>query len=249
MSDDEVNSSRSTGKAPPFIEVRRSNQRGQADYGRLKTRYTFSFAGYFDPDYVRFGSLRAINEIWIAPGMGFDTHPHNDMEIITYILSGSLEHRDSIGNAGVIHAGEVQRITAGTGIEHSEFSPSNIMPTELLQIWIYPAEKGLPPEYEQRRFPDEAKVNRLCPIATPDGRDGSLKIHQSTELFASKLEQERELKHILTEGHRAWLQLISGRLVLNDAHLYRGDGAAIDGGGELTIRAVTDAHFLLFDMG
>lgn len=231
-----------------MITVRKSAERGHFDHGWLDTYHTFSFADYHDPDHLHFRSLRVINEDRVAPGGGFGTHPHRDMEIITYLLSGALEHRDSMGNGEVLRTGEVQRMTAGTGILHSEFNPSSIEPVHLLQIWIMPDKKRLEPSYEQRAYPPETLRGRLRLVASPDGRDESVLIHQDALLYASILESGEKLQHSLQPGRFGWLQVARGELELNGTALQAGDGAAIGDETSLEIAASAPAEFLLFDL-
>ena len=231
-----------------MIEIFESETRGSADHGWLRARHTFSFADYFDPERVSFGALRVINEDRIAPGKGFGTHPHRDMEIITYVIDGAIEHKDSMGNGTIITAGEVQRMTAGTGVAHSEFNPSNDSELHLLQIWIIPERNGLQPGYEQIRFPREDKLNRLRLIGSRDGRDGSITIHQDVDLFGSVLEKGRSVKHVVPTGRKIFVQLIKGNIDVNGQPLAAGDGAKIKDVNGLTISASSEAEFLVFDM-
>ncbi len=231
-----------------MIDVIRSDTRGYADHGWLKARHTFSFADYYDPQRVQFGNLRVINEDRVAPGKGFGTHPHRDMEIITYIIDGAVEHKDSMGNGSVIPAGDVQRMTAGTGVLHSEFNPSNDEELHLLQIWILPENNGLEPGYEQAHFAREDKLNRLRLIVSRDGRDDSLTIHQDVNLFASVLEKDRTVTHEADAGRKLFVQVVRGELDVNGQPLAAGDGARLEGERRLTISAANDAELLLFDM-
>ena len=231
-----------------MIEVIPSATRGSADHGWLKAKHTFSFAGYYDPERVHFGTLRVINEDRIAPGQGFGTHPHNDMEIVTYIISGAIAHRDSMGNGTVIRAGEVQRMTAGTGVQHSEFNASDEEELHLLQIWIFPEEKGLEPGYEQTLFPRETKRNRLCLIGSRDGRDGSLTIHQDVDLYASVLEKGHEVTLAGVGQRRIFVQVVCGDIEVNGERLAAGDGLKLRHQDALTVRADSEAEFLLFSL-
>jgi len=231
-----------------MITVRKSQERGAANHGWLDTKHSFSFAHYYDPTHMGFGPLRVINEDRIIPGAGFPTHGHEDMEIVTYVIDGALEHKDSMGNGSIIQPGDVQRMTAGTGVQHSEFNASDNASVHLLQIWILPNKDGLQPSYEQITFPDETKRGRLRLIGSQDGRDGSVTIHQSVDLFASKLETGSELEHNLENGP-AWLQLISGSLTVNDVSLTAGDGAGVTEEQRLRISTTQDAEFLLFHFG
>jgi quercetin 2,3-dioxygenase len=231
-----------------MITVRKSGQRGHFDHGWLNTYHTFSFAGYYDPDQMGQRTLRVINEDRIQPGEGFGTHPHRDMEILSYVVSGALQHRDSMGNGSVITPGEVQRMSAGTGVTHSEFNPSDAEPGHFLQIWILPERKGLTPGYEQRAFSDEEKRDRLRLIASRDGRDGSVTIHQDASVYAAFLTQGRAVTHAFGSGRGGWLQVVKGSVTLKGIALTAGDGAAIEGETELEITAVKDSEFLLFDL-
>ena len=231
-----------------MFDIIRSDTRGGADHGWLKAKHTFSFAEYRDPERVHFGRLRVINEDRIAPGQGFDTHPHKDMEIVTYIISGAIEHKDSMGNGTVITAGEVQRMTAGTGVLHSEFNHSDSEELHLLQIWIFPEEKNLEPGYEQTLFAREDKLNRLKLIGSRDGRDGSVTIHQDVDLYASVLEQGSEVNLENVANRRVFVQVVSGELELNGQDLSAGDGVQIRDAPEVRATAKSETEFLLFNM-
>jgi hypothetical protein len=231
-----------------MITRRPSAERGHADHGWLDTYYTFSFADYYDPRYTGFRDLLVINEDRVQPGRGFPRHSHRDMEILTYVVEGAVEHRDSMGNHGVIAAGDVQRMSAGTGVTHSEVNPSPTDPLHLLQIWILPARVGLPPGYEQRAFPDAEKRGRLRLIAGRDGQDGALTIHQDARVYAGLLKADQPLKHRLGPDRHAWLQVIRGALNLNGTRLEAGDGAAVSGEPALEIVPVEESHVLLFDL-
>ena len=231
-----------------MFDVIRSATRGAADHGWLKARHTFSFAEYHDPERVHFGTLRVINEDRIAPARGFDTHPHRDMEIVTYVINGAIEHKDSMGNGTVIRAGEVQRMTAGTGVLHSEFNHSEEEELHLLQIWIFPEEKNLEPGYEQTLFPRETKLNQLCLIGSRDGRDGSLTIHQDVDLYASVLEAGENVSLDDTADRRVFVQVVSGNVELNGASLEAGDGIRIRDAAAITVTATTESEFLLFNL-
>lgn len=232
-----------------MIEVIASETRGSADHGWLKAKHTFSFADYQNPQRVRFGPLRVINEDRIAPGQGFPTHSHQDMEIITYPIAGAIEHKDDIGNGTVIVAGEVQRMTAGTGVQHSEFNHSQEDELHLLQIWIFPEEKNLEPGYEQAAFSREEKLNQLRLIASRDGRGRSVTVHQKVDLYASILEPGKELVHDIAESHKVFVQVIVGELTLNGEDVAAGDGVQISDEDRLLISAKTEAELLVFDMG
>jgi redox-sensitive bicupin YhaK (pirin superfamily) len=231
-----------------MIDIIKSETRGTADHGWLKARHTFSFADYYDPKRVHFGNLRVINEDRIAPGQGFGRHPHNDMEIVTYIISGAIEHKDSMGNGTVITAGEVQRMTAGTGVSHSEFNHSQDDELHLLQIWIFPEAKNLEPGYEQTLFPRDEKLNRLRLIGSRDGRDGSLTIHQDVDLYASVLESGAQVSLDGVANRRVFVQVISGSLDVNGEKLVAGDGAQIRQEEFVSLVAAAESEFLLFDM-
>ena len=231
-----------------MITIRRSKERGHANHGWLDTNFTFSFADYHDPEFMGFRDLRVINEDRIEPAQGFPTHGHRDMEIITYVISGELSHRDSMGNGETIHPNEVQRMTAGTGVLHSEYS-SPTDRTHLLQIWILPEKRNLLPGYEQKIFAPEDKQGTLKLIASRGGDDGSIHINQDVRLFASVLKGGEKVRHGLEEGRHAWLQLISGSLDVNGQRLEAGDGAAISEEKVLEIKALSDnSEFLLFDL-
>jgi len=220
-----------------MITIRKSEERGHFDFGWLDTYHTFSFDQYFDPAHSHFHSLRVINEDRVAAGKGFPTHSHRDMEIITYILSGSLEHRDSMGNGSVIRPGDVQRMSAGTGVSHSEFNPSPGEACHLLQIWIMPNLKKLTPSYEQKFFSEDERRQKLCLIASADGGDGAVTIHQDARVYASLLDAGRSITHQLDYSRSAWLQMARGNLDLNGNNLSQGDGAAITSESQLSISA------------
>ncbi|HET6399950.1 MAG TPA: pirin family protein [Candidatus Kapabacteria bacterium] len=233
-----------------MLTKRPSNERGHFDHGWLDTYHTFSFADYYDPAHTHFRSLRVINEDRVAPGKGFGMHPHRDMEIITYLLSGALKHEDSMGNSGIISAGDVQRMTAGTGVVHSEFNSSPKEPVHLLQIWIMPARAGLHPSYEQRTFHDQDKHNTLCRIASHDGRNDSLMIHQDVTLYASIVSDGAEITHHFIEGRAGFLQVVRGSIVVNEIPLAHGDSLALEDESEVRIVAPEngEAEFLMFDV-
>ena len=232
-----------------MIEIRRSEERGHAQHGWLDSRFSFSFAEYYDPAHMGFRSLRVINDDRVAGHAGFGMHPHRDMEIITYMLEGSLAHKDSMGNGATIRPGEVQRMTAGTGIRHSEFNPGDET-AHLLQIWLLPREHGLTPSYDQKYFPGEAKAGKLALIASPDGRDGSMRIEQDASLFAAWLTPGESVRHEVTPGRYAWLQVARGAVKLGDQLLNEGDGAAVSEEAALEIHGASEdgAEFLLFDL-
>ena len=231
-----------------MITIRKSEDRGHFDLGWLDTYHTFSFDQYYDAAHVHFRSLRVINEDRVQPAHGFPTHSHRDMEIITYILSGELEHRDSMGNGSVIRPGDVQRMTAGTGVSHSEFNPSDAEPVHLLQIWILPQSHGLAPSYEEKHFSDEERSGRLRLIASNNGRDGSVMIHQDAAVYATILDAGETVVRAMTDDRYAWLQVARGTIRLNDRELKQGDGAAVSQESELAITAHDQAELLLFDL-
>jgi redox-sensitive bicupin YhaK (pirin superfamily) len=229
------------------ITIRKSEERGQADYGWLKTFHTFSFASYFDPNHTKFRSLRVLNEDWIRGGEGFGTHPHENMEIITYIIEGELEHKDSMGHGSIIRKGELQRMTAGTGVTHSEFNPSG-KDTHLLQIWISPERSGLEPSYEQRDFSSLRKPNTLTLLASQCGKLNSLTVHQDVEVYGGFLDKGKQTEYPVAMDRHAWIQMIQGAIVVNGVDLEAGDGAAIEEEKLITIAATEAAEFLLFDL-
>ncbi|MDW8201740.1 MAG: pirin family protein, partial [Cyanobacteriota bacterium SKYGB_h_bin112] len=210
-----------------MITIRSAHDRGVANFGWLDSRHTFSFGNYYDPNHMGFATLRVINEDKVAPGQGFDTHGHRDMEIISYVLAGRLEHKDSIGTGSVIRPGDVQRMSAGTGILHSEFNASQTEPVHFLQIWILPEQRGIQPGYEQKTFTDEEKQGQLRLVGSRDGRDGSITIHQDVNLYASLLTDRDTIVYPLPTGRVAWLQVVRGAVRLNGQLLSAGDGAAI----------------------
>lgn len=231
-----------------MIAVRRGEERGRAEFDWLDSRHSFSFGHYHDPAHMGFRSLRVINEDRVAPGGGFAKHGHADMEIISYVLAGALEHRDSLGTGAVIRPGEVQRMTAGTGILHSEFNASKIEPVHFLQIWILPERKGLAPGYEQRSYPAAERQNRLRLVAARDGRDGSVTVHQDVSLYAVLLAPDQRVEHRLADGRRGWLQVARGAVEASGVRLSAGDGAAIAEEPAVAIRGMEDAEILLFDL-
>jgi redox-sensitive bicupin YhaK (pirin superfamily) len=231
-----------------MIKIRRSEDRGHGNYGWLDTHYTFSFNTYYDERFMGFRDLRVINEDYIEPKQGFPTHGHRDMEIITYMISGDLSHKDSMGNGTTIRPNEVQRMTAGTGVRHSEYS-SETDKTHLLQIWILPEEDNLTPGYEQTYFAPEDKKGKLKLVASRAGTDGSVMIHQDVSLYSSILSADKEISHELAENRHAWIQVVKGSLEINDEFLNASDGAAISEETTLKIRALEDeTEFLLFDL-
>ena len=234
---------------PSNIKVRASKERGHADHGWLDTYHTFSFADYYDPSQMGFRTLRVINEDRVAPGRGFDTHPHRDMEIITIVLAGALAHKDSMGTSSVIRPGEVQRMSAGTGVKHSEFNHSAQEPVHLYQIWILPSQKGSTPSYEQKSFPVAEKKNNLRLVASQDGREGSVTVHQDVTLYDCALDKGKEVTHQLKKGRGAWVQVKNGQIKINDVLLKEGDGAAVEDEPLLRFAAQKGSEFLLFDLG
>lgn len=231
-----------------MIVIRPSNERGAADFGWLAAKYTFSFADYQDPAHMGFRSLRVINEDWVKPGQGFKTHGHSDMEIITYVLSGAIAHKDSLGNGSTIRPGDVQRMSAGTGIRHSEFNPSDTEPEHHLQIWLLPERKGITPGYEQKIFPIAANPDRLFLVASRLGREGSVTIHQDVDLYAAIVSPGGKLAASLAPGRHAWVQVAKGALALNGVALEAGDGAALSDETAIDIRSPAGGEFLLFDL-
>ena len=231
-----------------MIQVRKAAERGHADHGWLNTYYTFSFADYYDPRQMGFRALRVMNEDRVQPGQGFGMHGHRDMEIVTYVLSGSLQHKDSMGNGSAIRAGELQRMTAGTGVRHSEFNDSSAEPVHLYQIWLLPERNGLKPEYEQRQFSEADKQGRFRLVASPEGKDGSLTIHQDARLYLANVEEGTALNHALQSGRHAWLQVLRGRVTLNGQTLSAGDGAAISEERGLEVAGQQDSELMLFDL-
>jgi len=231
-----------------MITIRRSHERGHFDHGWLNTYHTFSFDQYYDPRYIGFRNLRVINEDFVAAGRGFPKHGHRDMEIITYILEGALKHEDSMGNGSVIRPGDVQRMTAGTGVRHSEQNASDSERVHLLQIWIVPHTVGLEPGYEQKAFSEDERRGQLRLIASEDGREGAVQVHQDVGLFASILPAGDEVEHRMDQQRYAWLQVARGTVDVNDERANQGDGVVAIGEASLRIRAAEDAEVLLFDL-
>jgi hypothetical protein len=229
-------------------EIRRSNERGFADHGWLKSFHTFSFADYFDPNHVEFGPLRVINEDRVQAGAGFGTHSHRDMEIVSYVLSGQLAHKDSLGNGSVIEPGDVQRMTAGTGVQHSEFNPSTDEPVHFLQIWIQPAERNLAPGYEEKRFSAQEKRGRLRLIVSPDHAEGSLTIHQDAKIYAGLFNGEERAELEVPDGRRIYLHVARGAIAANGTALDAGDALRITDGEVLRLSEGRDAEVLVFDL-
>ena len=231
-----------------MITIRKSKDRGHFDHGWLDTYHTFSFGSYYDPKNMGFRSLRVINDDTVAPGRGFGSHPHDNMEIITYILSGALAHKDSMGHEQKITPGEVQHMSAGTGIMHSEFNPSPTDPVHLYQIWIEPDKENVKPRYSQTRFAPESRLNTLKLVASPDGADGSIPINSATRLFASTLEKGKSVAHSLADGRHAWVQVLRGKAKVGGQALDTGDGAAISGEKQVPVSTDEGAEILLFDL-
>lgn len=241
-------------RADDFLEglmltIRRAEQRGRTSFDWLDSRHTFSFGRYYDPAHTSFGPLRVINDDRVAGGGGFATHPHSEMEIVSYVLEGALAHKDSLGTGSVIRPGDVQRMSAGTGIRHSEFNASQTAPVHFLQIWIIPESHGLEPSYEQRTFAPEEKRGRLRLVGSRDGRDGSVTIHQDVDLYATLLGEGDSVRHELKSGRNAWVQVASGTASLNGVQLHPGDGVAVEKRGSLDLAGISpDAEILLFDL-
>lgn len=231
-----------------MITLRRAHERGHANHGWLDTYHTFSFADYFDPRHMGFSVLRVINDDTVAPGMGFGTHPHADMEIVSVVLEGALSHRDSMGNSSVIRPGEVQRMSAGTGVRHSEFNPSSDEPVHFFQIWILPDRKGLPPGYEQKAFREAEKRGKLRLVASADGRDGSVTIHQDASLYQALVTAGESLTQALTAARKYYLHVARGSVVLNGERMAAGDGAQLVDETELRLESQDSGEVLLFDL-
>lgn len=231
-----------------MIQIRKSDERGHFDHGWLKTYHSFSFAAYHDPEFMGFSALRVINEDFVAPGQGFGTHGHRDMEIVTYVLEGALAHKDSMGTGSQIRPGEVQRMSAGRGVLHSEFNGSNDKDVHLLQIWILPEQRGIQPSYEQKMFGEQDKLNRLRVVAAKDARDGAVKLHQDAAIYASVLEEGQRLEHRADPKRSYWVQVARGAIELNGKTLVAGDGAAIREESLLRFRGEKKSEFLLFDL-
>ncbi len=232
-----------------MTRVRKSNDRGHANFGWLDSRHTFSFGQYHDPAHMGFGALRVINDDRVAAGAGFGTHPHANMEIVTYVLDGALEHKDSLGNGSVIHAGDIQSMSAGTGITHSEFNASKTDAVHFLQIWIVPNQKGVTPHYQQKAFPALSHPNALQLVGSSTGRDGSLAIHADVEMFIARMAPGDKVAFDVNAGRQAWLQVARGAATLNGQALGAGDGAAITAAGSMTIAASDPAtEILVFDL-
>ncbi len=232
-----------------MLTVRRAEDRGAAEFGWLDSRHSFSFGDYYDPAHMGFGPLRVINEDRVRPSAGFPTHGHRDMEIITYVIDGALEHQDSTGTGSVIRPGDLQRMSAGTGIRHSEYNASAADPVHFLQIWVIPERLNLAPGYEQKTFPEDTRRNTLRLIGSPDGRDGSITIHQDVDLYASLLAKDESVRHATKPERKIWVQVARGQITVNGTEAAAGDGVALDGIDEVVVTAASEADFLLFDMG
>ncbi len=231
-----------------MIKLRKSEERGYADHGWLKSYHTFSFAGYYDPDHMGFRALRVMNEDRVAPGQGFGTHPHHDMEIVSYVLDGELEHQDSMGHGKVLRPGEFQRISAGSGISHSEFNPSNQKPTHFYQIWLIPEQKGIEPSYEQKAFDAADRTDQFQLVASREGEAGSLTIHQDARIFLADLTGSKELTYQLPSSRHAWLQVLRGNLTVNGQPLKTSDAAVISNESHLVFGTDNSAEIMLFDL-
>jgi redox-sensitive bicupin YhaK (pirin superfamily) len=231
-----------------MFQVRKAADRGHFNHGWLDTYHTFSFGDYHDPDYMGFRALRVINEDRVAAGTGFGMHGHRDMEIVTYVLSGALEHKDSMGNGETLRPGELQRMSAGSGIRHSEFNPSGSDPVHLYQIWLLPRTKGIEPSYEQKAFPASARNGKWQLVASPDGADGSLKIHQAAQIFLATLQAGDSVSHGLASGRHAWLQVLRGNVEVNGTRLATSDAVAVSDEPQLTVAGTEPAEVMLFDL-
>ena len=232
-----------------MISIRHAAERGIANFGWLESRHTFSFGEYHDPKHMGFGPLRVINEDRVSPGQGFGTHGHKDMEIISYVLEGALEHKDSIGTGSVIRPGDVQVMSAGTGIRHSEFNHSKTDPVHFLQIWVIPAREGIAPRYEQKTFSDVDKRGKLRLVGSSNGSDGSVVVHQDVKIFAALLNSGEEVTYALPSGRKGWLQMVRGAVAMNGHELDAGDGAAVTAEPEITVTAKADGtELLVFDL-
>ena len=231
-----------------MIQIRQANERGYTNHGWLESRHTFSFANYYAPAHMGFSHLRVINDDKVAPGAGFPTHGHRNMEIISYVLEGALEHKDNMGNGSIIRPGEVQRMSAGTGITHSEYNASDTESVRFLQIWIIPSKRGISPGYEQQQFADSEVHGKLRLVASADGRDGSVLIHQDTTVYASKLTKGEVVEHVIANGRKAWVQVATGNVTVNGHSLSQGDGAAISQENSITLTTEQEAEVLVFDL-
>ncbi|HTQ97668.1 MAG TPA: pirin family protein [Candidatus Acidoferrum sp.] len=231
-----------------MIQIHKSEDRGHADHGWLDSRFSFSFAEYFDPEHIQFRTLRVMNDDRVAGGGGFPTHPHRDMEIVTYVLEGALAHKDSMGNGSVIRPGDVQYMSAGTGVAHSEFNASEKEPVHLYQIWMFPDKKNYEPTYDQKHFSEADKRGKLRLVVSPDGREGSVKIRQDNELYATVLGPGESVKHVIQKDRHAYVQVARGSVTLNGNELKTGDGAAVSEEKSLQLTGIKEAEVLLFDL-
>jgi redox-sensitive bicupin YhaK (pirin superfamily) len=231
-----------------MIRVRKATERGHANLGWLKTYHTFSFATYQDPKHVHFRALRVMNEDFVAPGQGFGTHPHDNMEIVTYVLEGALEHKDSMGNGEVLRPGEFQRMSAGTGITHSEFNPSSTEPVHLYQIWLFPEERNITPSYEQKQFAEEGRKNKWQLVASKNAAEGSLRINQDAQIYLANIDAGQELQRGFADGRYGWLQVLRGRVSANGTQLEAGDGVAISAEPSIALQSAAGAEIMLFDL-
>ena len=231
-----------------MMKLRRSDERGHAQHGWLDSRHTFSFADYYDPAHMGFRALRVINEDRVEPRQGFGTHRHRDMEIVSYVLAGALEHKDSMGNGSVIRPGDVQRMSAGTGVAHSEFNGSEREPVHFLQIWLEPAARGIAPGYEQKNFSNEEKAGRLRLVASPDGQGGSVTIHTDAKVYAGLFSQGQTAQHEIPEGRHAWVHVARGKVKVNGQELGAGDAAAISDEKSVALEGVDAGEVLVFDL-
>jgi redox-sensitive bicupin YhaK (pirin superfamily) len=231
-----------------MLTIRKAADRGRSKHDWLDSRHTFSFADYFDTAHVAFSKLRVINDDRVAPGRGFGTHGHRDMEIVSYVVEGAIEHKDSLGTGSIIRPGDVQRMTAGTGVRHSEFNPSTTEPLHFMQIWILPAAEGLAPGYEQRTFAPAERRGRWRLVASPDGREGSLTVHQDILLFAGNFDQDEAASLTFASGRKAWVQVVRGAISINGTRLQEGDGAAVEGERQLAFTDGANAELLAFDL-
>jgi redox-sensitive bicupin YhaK (pirin superfamily) len=231
-----------------MLTIRRAQDRGHAQHGWLDSYHSFSFADYYDPAHMGFRVLRVINEDRVEPGRGFGTHGHRDMEIISYVLEGGLQHKDSMGNGSVIHSGDVQLMSAGTGVTHSEFNGSQSELVHFLQIWIIPSSPGGKPSYQEKRFPEAERLNTLRLVVSPTGENGALRIKQDMSLYAALLEPKQRLTHALRPGRHAWVQIARGTVELNGQSLSAGDGAALSDESEVALRSTSSAELLVFDL-
>jgi redox-sensitive bicupin YhaK (pirin superfamily) len=237
-----------TRKDEPMITIRNADDRGHANHGWLDSHHTFSFADYYDPRHMGFRSLRVINDDRVAPAQGFGAHPHRDMEIVSYVLEGALEHKDSMGTGSVIRPGDVQRMSAGTGVRHSEFNASKSEPVHFLQIWIQPAKLGIAPGYEQKTFPRETKLGQLRLVASPDGRDGSVTVHADARIYAGVFEAGQSAEVTIPAGRHAWVHVARGKAKVNGRVLGEGDGASFSDEPRVAIEGVDEAEVLVFDL-